>query len=92
MQDLKGKVIRGSLARPCAQGRPLHGAEISARDVLLATSGPLGAAIRAGALAYGVRLMCGDFFPLPRLVIESGILGIVFFGVLLWRWRKITLS
>jgi PST family polysaccharide transporter len=63
----------------------VHGTEISARDVFLAASGPLGSGIPAGALAYGARLMCGDFFsPLPRLLIESGVLGIVFFGMLLF--------
>jgi len=63
----------------------VHGTAISVRDVLLAVSRPLGSAIPAGILAYGARLMCGEFFsPLPRLVIESGVLGIVFFGVLLF--------
>jgi PST family polysaccharide transporter len=63
----------------------VNGTEISARDVLLAASVPLGSGIPAGALAYGARLLCGDFFsPLPRLVIESGVLGIVFFGLLLF--------
>jgi len=63
----------------------VHGTAISVRDVLLTASRPLGSGILAGGLAYGARLMCGDFFsPLPRLVIESGVLGIVFFGVLLF--------
>jgi PST family polysaccharide transporter len=62
-----------------------HGTAVSVRDVLLTASRPLGSGILAGALAYGVRLMCGDFFsPLPRLVVESGVLGVVFFGTLLF--------
>ena len=63
----------------------VHGTAISVRDIVLAASRPLGSGIPAGGLAYGARLMCGDFFsPLPRLVIESGVLGIAFFGVLLF--------
>jgi PST family polysaccharide transporter len=63
----------------------VHGTAVSVRDVLLTASGPLGSGILAGGLGYGARLMCGDFFsPFPRLVVESGVLGIVFFGVLLF--------
>jgi PST family polysaccharide transporter len=63
----------------------VHGTAVSFRDVLLTASGPLGSGILAGGLAYGARLMCGDFFsPLPRLIVESGVLGIVFFGLLLF--------
>jgi O-antigen/teichoic acid export membrane protein len=63
----------------------VHGTAISVRDVLLTASRPVGSGILAGGLAYGARLMFGEFLsPLPRLVIESGVLGIVFFGVLLF--------
>ena len=63
----------------------VHGTAISVRDILLTASRPLGAGIPAGGLAYGARLMCGDFLsPLPRLVVESGVLCIVFFGFLLF--------
>ena len=40
--------------------------------------------VLAGGVAFGVRLMYGQFFsPLPRLVLESSVLFVTFFGVLL---------
>jgi O-antigen/teichoic acid export membrane protein len=63
----------------------VHGTAISPRDILLVVIRPLGSGILAGAVALGVRLICGDFFPpLPRLFLESGILLITFFGALLF--------
>jgi PST family polysaccharide transporter len=63
----------------------VHGTAISFRDVLLAVRRPLASGILAGALAYGVRLTCGQFAsPLPRLILENGVLFITFFGVLLF--------
>jgi PST family polysaccharide transporter len=42
----------------------VHGGAISFRDILLAVSRPLASGILAGALAVGVRLICGEFVPL----------------------------
>jgi PST family polysaccharide transporter len=63
----------------------LHGTAISLRDILLAVSRPLASGILAGGLAFAVRLICGQSVsPLPRLVLESGVLLVTFFGVLLF--------
>jgi O-antigen/teichoic acid export membrane protein len=63
----------------------VHGTAISLRDVLLTVSPPLASGILAGGLAFGVRLICGEFLsPLPRLVLESGVLVVAFYGVLLF--------
>ena len=63
----------------------VHGTVISARDILLTVSRPLASGILAGALAFGVRLICGQFVsPLPRLVLESSVLLVTFYGALLF--------
>jgi O-antigen/teichoic acid export membrane protein len=63
----------------------VHGTAISFRDILLAVNRPLASGILAGALAFGVRLICGQFvLPLPRLFVENGALLVTFFGVMLF--------
>jgi PST family polysaccharide transporter len=63
----------------------VYGTAILVQDVLLAVSRPLSAGILAGGLAFGLRLIFGDWIsPLPRLVIESSILFLTFFGVLVF--------
>jgi O-antigen/teichoic acid export membrane protein len=63
----------------------VHGTVISLRDVLVAVSRPLASGILAGALAFGVRLTCGQFVsPSTRLVLESSVLFVAFFGALLF--------
>ena len=65
----------------------VHGTVISLRDILLvlAVSRPVTSGVLAGGVAFGVRLMYGQFFsPLPRLVLESSVLFVTFFGVLLF--------
>ena len=63
----------------------VHGTVISIRDILLAVSRPLASGILAGGFAFGVRLIGGSLVsPLPRLVLESSVLLITFFGVLLF--------
>ena len=63
----------------------VHGTAISFRDILLAVNRPLASGILAGALAFGVRLICGEFVsPLPRLFLENGALLVTFFGVMLF--------
>jgi PST family polysaccharide transporter len=58
---------------------------ISFRDILLAVSPSLASGILAGGLAFAAGLIFGEFLsPLPRLVLESGVLGVTFFGVLLF--------
>src|SRR5271165_3619175 len=63
----------------------VHGTVISLPDILLAVSRPVASGVLAGGVAFAVRLMYGQFFsPLPRLVLESSVLFVTFFGVLLF--------
>jgi O-antigen/teichoic acid export membrane protein len=63
----------------------VHDTPISLWDILLAASRPLASAILAGGLAFEVGLICGQFLsPFPRLVLESTVLFITFYGVLLF--------
>jgi PST family polysaccharide transporter len=63
----------------------VHDTPISRRDIMSAVSRPLASGVVAGALAFGARLLCGPpNFPLIRLVVESGVLLVVFFGFLLF--------
>lgn len=61
----------------------IHGTVISFRDILLAASRPVASSIVAGGLALGIRLVYGHLlFPVPRLVLESTVLLVTFFGLL----------
>jgi O-antigen/teichoic acid export membrane protein len=63
----------------------VYGTAISLWDVLRAVVRPLASGIVAGVLAFGVRQICGQFVsPFPRLVLESGVLFITFYGTLLF--------
>jgi O-antigen/teichoic acid export membrane protein len=63
----------------------VYGTGISLADILLAASRPLASGILAGGLASGVRLICGvSVSPFPRLVLESSVLFVAFFGALLF--------
>jgi O-antigen/teichoic acid export membrane protein len=63
----------------------VHGTPISFWDILQAVRRPLASSLLAGAVALGVRLTWGQFFPpFVLLVVESGVLFVVFFGVLLF--------
>ncbi len=63
----------------------VRGTAVSLGDILLAVSRPLASGMLAGGLAFGLRVMYGQFFsPLPRLVLESSVLLIAFFGTLLF--------
>jgi PST family polysaccharide transporter len=63
----------------------VHGTAISPRDILLTVSRPLASGILAGGLAFGVRLICGEFVSLlPRLVLESTFVVVAFYGTLLF--------
>lgn len=58
---------------------------ISFRDVLLTASRPLAAGLPAGALAFGVHLACGQSVAPPaRLALESGVLFIAFYAILIF--------
>jgi len=58
---------------------------ISFRDILLAVSPSLASGILAGGLAFATGLIFGQFVsPFPRLLLESGVLVVTFFGVLLF--------
>ena len=63
----------------------VHGTAISLRDVAATVIRPLASGVVAGAVGYAVRLMGGEFLsPLPRLVLESGVLAVTFFAVLVF--------
>jgi O-antigen/teichoic acid export membrane protein len=63
----------------------VHGTAISFRDVAAVVIRPLACGVMAGAVGYAVRLICGDFLsPLPRLVLETGVLAVAFFAVLVF--------
>jgi len=62
----------------------IHGTVISFRDILLAVCRPLTSAVLAAAVACGARFICGPFVsPVPRLILETSVLFIMFFGALL---------
>src|SRR6516164_1532690 len=63
----------------------VYGTGISLRDILLTASRPVASGIVAGGVAFGIRLICEPFVsPLPRLALESSVLLVTFFGVLLF--------
>ena len=63
----------------------VHGTAISLRDVAAVVIRPLACGVIAGVVGYAVRLMCSDFLsPLPRLVLETGVLAVTFFAVLVF--------
>lgn len=63
----------------------VHGTAISLRDVAATVSRPLASGIIAGAAGYAARLMCGELLsPFLRLVLESGVLFVTFFAVLVF--------
>jgi O-antigen/teichoic acid export membrane protein len=63
----------------------VHGTAISLRDVVSVVIRPLACGVVAGAAGYAARLTCGEFFsPLLRLVLESSVLAVTFFLVLVF--------
>lgn len=70
----------------------VHGTPVSLKDVLRAVSRPLGFGILAGGIGYGVQVIWGQLLPLlPRLVLETTVLLIAFFGLLLFSAEQRTL-
>ena len=62
----------------------VHGTAITLRDVLATVIRPLASGLAAGAVGYAMRLMSGEFLsPVLRLVLESGVLAVTFFVVLI---------
>ena len=63
----------------------VYGTVISFRDIMSTVSWPLASSIVAGGLAFGLRLVYGQFLsPLPRLGIESIVLFVTYFAMLLF--------
>ncbi len=63
----------------------VHGTPVSPRDVAAAVMRPLASGVVAGAVGLAVRLMCAGFLsPLLRLFLESGVLAVTFFAVLVF--------
>jgi O-antigen/teichoic acid export membrane protein len=63
----------------------VRGTVVSFRDILLTVARPLASGIVAGGLAFGVRLVFGQFLsPLYRLILEGSVLIIAFYGLLLF--------
>jgi PST family polysaccharide transporter len=63
----------------------LRGTMISPQDILVVVSRPLASSIAAAAVAFATRLFYGQWLsPWPRLVLESAVLLITFFGMLLF--------
>jgi O-antigen/teichoic acid export membrane protein len=63
----------------------VHGTVISFGDIFLAVSRPLASSIVAAGFAFEVRLVYGHLLsPTPRLVLETSVLLVSFFGILLF--------
>jgi O-antigen/teichoic acid export membrane protein len=63
----------------------VHGTVFSVRDIWDAISTPLISSVIAAGGAFGVRLVYGRLLsPFPRLVLESGVLLVMFVGILLF--------
>jgi len=63
----------------------VHGTAITMRDILLAVSRPLVSGVLAGGCAFEIRLVYGQLFsPLPKLILESIVLFITYFVILLF--------
>ena len=63
----------------------VHGTVISFWDILLAVSRPLGSSIVAGGGAVAVHFILVRLLsPLPRLILESTVLLVAYFGILLF--------
>jgi O-antigen/teichoic acid export membrane protein len=62
----------------------LHGTVITPRDILLRASQPLFSSFAAAALAFGVRLLYGQWLsPWPRVLLEGSIIFFASYGILL---------
>jgi O-antigen/teichoic acid export membrane protein len=67
----------------------LHGTVISPRDILTCASQPFATSLAAAALAFAVRQFYGQWLsPWPRVVLESSVLLLGSFGMLLFTTRQ----
>ena len=63
----------------------LRGTVVSPLDILTAVSRPLASSIAAAALAFAVRFFYGQWIPpLPRVILETSVVGLTFFGLQLF--------
>jgi hypothetical protein len=63
----------------------LRDTTISPRDILTVAGRPLVSSIAAAALAFATRLFYGQsLLPFPRLALESTVLFVTFWGILLF--------
>jgi O-antigen/teichoic acid export membrane protein len=62
----------------------VHGTVVSLRDILVTASRPLGSGLVAAALAFGVQFLCSQWSPLPRLLLGTVVLLIVYVGMLFY--------
>jgi PST family polysaccharide transporter len=62
----------------------VHGTVISVKDILTTASRPFTSGVVAGGLAFGVRMMCVQLPPLPRLLLEGAVLFIAYVGILFY--------
>jgi len=63
----------------------VQGTVISLRDILMTASRPMASGIVAAALAFGVQFLCGQSCPpLPRLVLGTLVLVVVYVGMLFY--------
>lgn len=77
-------VVMLFLALPLAAWS-VHGTAVSFRDVLLTLSRPLASGVVAGTLAFALSQACGHLLaPLPRLLMETGVLFLTYAALLLF--------
>jgi O-antigen/teichoic acid export membrane protein len=63
----------------------VRGTIVSVRDILMTATWPLASGVLAGGVAFGARAIFGQFIsPWLRVFLESGILFLVFYGLLLF--------
>jgi O-antigen/teichoic acid export membrane protein len=62
----------------------VHGTVVSLRDILVTASRPFASGIVAAALAFGVQFFCGQWFPLPRLLLGTAVLLVTYVGMLFY--------
>jgi len=63
----------------------IHGTVICLHDILLAVSRPLASASAAAGVTFGIGFLYGQpMSPLPRLVLDTTVLLVTYFGILLF--------
>lgn len=63
----------------------VYGTPVSFWDIVLTASRPLASAIAAGAVAFALRLVYGQWLaPIPRLLLECSVLFVTFLAILMF--------